>query len=73
MTYSCEGGEVKRRKTRLGVDSYLTKTGEETGSLAQEQLQGSGVEPTSVGEQEISKGCNLGTMSYSLVAPHYQG
>ena len=55
------------------MDSYLTKTGEETGSLAQQQLQGRGVEPTSVGEQEISKGCNLGTMSYSLVAPHYQG
>ena len=41
------------------MPSYLPKTGQETGSLAQEQLQGSCVEPTLVSDQEISKACNL--------------
>ena len=41
-------------KDRFLENIYLTKTGEETRSLTQEQLQGSGVEPTSVGQQEIS-------------------
>ena len=60
MTYSCEGRYYIEEKDRRGVTIYLTKTGKETGSLTQEQLEGSRVEPTLVSDQEISKACNLG-------------
>ena len=63
MTYSCEGRYYIEEKDRRGVTIYLTKTGKETGSLTQEQLEGSRVEPTLVSDQEISKACNLGGTS----------
>ena len=48
---------------------YLTKTGKETRSLTQEQLQGSRVEPTLVGDQEISKARHLGKKHLAPLAP----
>ena len=54
------GGRGVKEKDIFWVKVYLTKTGEETRSLTQEQLESSYVEPTSVGEQEISKRGNLG-------------